>query len=217
MRRQPRAPGSVWSDALLVRLGWIGAGTLALLVLAGLWLTFMDSDRVSPLQSSAEVAQPVPVPEEGGDSFPGRPLDADDPRRLAGGSQMELRRGCVWGGPRQHPYTGNLTAALTAAQLPGDVVTKLAIMRDGGVISDRLQISSAGIHSADRQRDYGYTVKAITYDGSICFDSKVNLPSKAVGAANLYELVDAKQQRYSVMVVADGGNVAVLETPVGGR
>jgi hypothetical protein len=217
LRSQPRKPGSIWSDAVLVRLGWIVAGVLALLLLGGSWLAFMDSERVSPPQSSAEIPQLVPVAQEGGDSFPGRPLDADDPRRLAGGSQMELRRGCVWGGPGQHPYTGSLTTALTAAQLPGDVVGKLAIMHDGGVISDRLEISSAGIHSADRKRDYGYTMKAMTYDGSICFDSKVNLPTKAVGAANLYELVDAKQQRYSVMVVANGGNVAVLETPVGGR
>jgi len=200
-----------------VPLGWIIAGVLALLLLAALWLAFMDSERVSPPQSNAEVQQLAPVPQETGESLAGKPLDPDDPRRLAGGSQMELRRGCVWGGTRQHPYPGTLTAALTAAQLPGDVVSKLAIMRDGGVISDRLEISGAGIHSADRQRDYGYTVKAMTYDGSICFDSKVNLPSKAVAAANLYELVDAKQQRYSVMVVADDGNVAVLESPVGGR
>ena len=198
-------------------LGWIIAGVLVLLLLAALWLAFMDSEQVSPPQSNAEVRQLAPVAEEAGESLAGKPLDADDPRRLAGASLMEPRRGCVWGGPGQHPYTGTLTTALTAAQLPLEVVTKLAIMRDGGVISDRLEISSAGIRSADRQRDYGYTTKAMTYDGSICFESKVNLPTKAVAAANLYELVDAKQHRYSVMVVADGGNVAVLETPVGGR
>ena len=109
-----------------------------------------------------------------------------------------------------------MTAALTAAQLPSDIVTKLSIMRDGGVVSDRLEITAAGIHSLDYQRDFGYKVKAITMDGSMCFDSTINPPSSATGTADLYELVDAKRQRYSVMVVANGGNVAVLEMP-GGR
>src|SRR5450631_1792585 len=118
LRATPRASSSRWADAALVPLGWIVAGVLALLLLAGLWLAFMDSEQVSPTQSNAEVRQLAPVPEEAAaESIAGKPLDADDPRRLAGGSQMELRRGCVWGGPGQHPYTGTLTAALTAAQL----------------------------------------------------------------------------------------------------
>ncbi len=83
-------------------------------------------------------------------------------------------------------------------------------------MSDRLEITSAGIHSVDYQRDFGYAVKTITIDGSICFDSRIDPPSSSTGSADLYELVDAKRQRYSVMIVANGGNVAVLEMP-GGR
>ena len=146
----------------------------------------------------------------------GRPLAADDPRRIGSAPLGQPLRGCVWGGPGQRPYSGTMTAALTAAQLPSDIVTKLSIMRDGGVVSDRLEITSAGIHSLDYQRDFGYKVKAMTMDGSICFDSTINPPSSASGSADLYELVDAKRQRYSVMVVANGGNIAVLEMP-GGR
>ena len=156
------------------------------------------------------------VQEAGAESIGGRPLAADDPRRISTGPLGEPLRGCVWGGPGQRPYKGTVTAALTAAQLPADIVTKLAIMRDGGAVSDRLEISSAGIHSVDYQRDFGYNVKALTFGDSMCFDSKINPPSSATGSADLYELVDAKRQRYSVMVVANGGNVAVLHVP-GGR
>jgi hypothetical protein len=208
-----------WSSAATARIVWSIALVLALVLAAVLWWAYGVYERggVQP-QAGAQSLQ-LPVAQEvatGGESSLGRPLAADDPRRVSSGPLGEPLRGCVWGGPGQRPYTGTMTAALTAAQLPADIVTKLSIMRDGGAVSDRLEITSAGIHSVDYQRDFGYTVKAITMDGSICFDSKINPPSSSTGTADLYELVDAKRQRYSVMVVASGGNVAVLEMP-GGR
>ncbi|MEO8739631.1 MAG: hypothetical protein ABI537_08015 [Casimicrobiaceae bacterium] len=187
---------------------------MALLLAAALWWSYGYYERVRA-QPSFETLPVATVQEAGAESISGRPLAADDPRRIANGPLGEPLRGCVWGGPGQRAYSGTLTAALTAAQLPAEIVAKLTIMRDGGAVSDRLILSSAGIHSIDYQRDFGYTMKAMTFDGSICFDSRINMTGNSTGSADLYELVDARRLRYSVMVVAAGGNVAVLEAPAG--
>lgn len=205
---------SVWSGAASRRAVWAVACVLTLLLVAAIWSAYQYYERVQA-QPSAQQPQIAAVQAAAGELIVGRPLAADDPRRIGNALLGEPLRGCVWGGPGQRPYTGTMTAALTAARLPADIVTKLSIMRDGGAVSDRLVITSAGIHSVDYQRDFGYTVKALTFDGSICFDSKINPPSSASGTADLYELVDANRLRYSVMVVANGGNVAVLEMPSG--
>jgi len=208
---------SLWSSAARRPTVWAIAGVLALLLVAAFWLAYAYYERArAPEQPSAQQLQMPAAQVADTEPIGGRPLAADDPRRIGSSPLGEPLRGCVWGGAGQRPYVGTMTTALTAAQLPADIVTKMTIMRDGGAVSDRLEITSAGIHSVDYQRDFGYTVKAITMDGSICFDSKINPPSSSTGTADLYELVDAKRQRYAVMVVANGGNVAVLEMP-GGR
>ena len=212
---QPRDSASPWTGVARWAVAWIIAGVAATLLVVLLVRTLWDPQRADTTAAGGLRWQAEPIAEVPGESIAGKPLTADDPRHSAGGPLGAPLRGCVWGGPGQHAYGGSLADALAAAQVPGDIVSKLSLMRDAGVVSDRLELSSAGIYSADNKRDFGLTMRALTFDKSICFDAKMNLPSRTVAAANLYEIVDAKQQRYSIMVVANGGNVAVLDGPVG--
>jgi predicted RNA-binding Zn-ribbon protein involved in translation (DUF1610 family) len=156
-----------------------------------------------------EHAQQMPmVP---GQSIAGMPLEPNDPRKQDAGPAGELRRGCVWGGPDESPYLGTLTVALTAAGLPSEIIGKFEIMREGRLVSNRLEISSAGIHSADHRRYFGHTTNAMGLGDTLCFSTRTNLPSDTVIAADLYELIDDNDRRFTIMIVARGGNVATLE------
>lgn len=141
----------------------------------------------------------------------GEPLDQDDPRRLGRAPLGELRRACVLEAPGQHPYIGTLVAALTAARLPSEVVGKFATMRDSRLVNDRLEISSAGIRTSDHGRHFGNVATAMALDGTLCFDTRVDFPRGAIGAADLYELIDSNGHRHSIMITTTGGNVAVLK------
>jgi hypothetical protein len=123
----------------------------------------------------------------------------------------EARSECVWGGPGEAPFRGTLTAALAAARLPSEIVDKFEIMHAGHLVSDRLAISNAGIRSADGRRHFGHTAKAMTLGNTICFSTKINMPPDTITFADLYELIDDENQRFTMMIVARGGNVAVLE------
>lgn len=136
---------------------------------------------------------------------------ASDARRPEGEPLGEPRRDCVWQGPGQNAYLGTLAEALRAARLPGEVVDKLVTMRDARLVSDRLEITSAGIRSTTRPRTFADVAKAMALDGTICFDTRIEVPRGTVGGADLYELTTGDDQRHLVMIVRIGGNVAVLE------
>ena len=208
-RSQPSA--SLWESAARAPATWIMVGVLAVPLIVLLARVYLSHGGAQPAQFSSQSGQLAPLQEAPGESGAGNVLDADDLRRKVKSSLGEPRQGCVWGGPGQRPYDGTLADALIAAQLPMEVVGKLAILRERGVVSDRLEISSNGIQSADRRRQFGSTMKAMALDGTICFNTRMNLRSETKVAADMYELIDGTDQHYSIMVVEQGGNVAVLE------
>jgi hypothetical protein len=182
------------------RTAWIVAGAV-LVALIGLavaiyWL--YDEDA-------------MPMPKGPAKSVARTPLEPDDPRGAMQHSVEEPHHGCVWGESGESPYFGTLAAALTAARLPSEIVRKVEIMRDGGFVTDRLEISSAGIRSTDHRRFFGRTTKAMAMGETVCFGTRIGLPPGRTVAADLYELVDDTNRRFQVMIVAIGGNVAVLE------
>jgi len=153
----------------------------------------------------------MPMPKAPAKLVARTPLRPDDPRGAAQHSVEEPRHECVWGGPGESPYFGTLATALTAARLPSEIARKIEIMRDGGFVTDRLEISSAGIRSTDHRRFFGRTTKAMAMGETICFGTRIGLPPERTYAADLYELVDDTNRRFQVMILAIGGNVAILE------
>jgi hypothetical protein len=211
---RPLTAPSFWTGLARRLPPWVIVGVLSIplaLILVGIYWV---GARAWPSASSAESRQAA-LQQAPGESTTGVPLEPTDPRKDAGGILVELRRGCVWGGPGQHPYVGTLGDALIAAQLPSEIVDKLATMRESGFVTDRLQISAAGIHTADLRRDFGSTVKAMALDSTVCFSTRINLPIEIMGTGDLYELIDAYYQHYAIMVVTNGGNVALLEEQFG--
>lgn len=139
------------------------------------------------------------------------PLQPDTPTKVVAELSGEVRSDCVWGGPGESPYAGSLGAALTAARLPKEIVGKFEIMRTSSLVSDRLEISSAGIRSADGRRQFGHFANAMALGTTLCFTTKINMPPDTITFADLYELIDDMHRRYTIMIVVRGGNVAVLE------
>ena len=199
LRQTPTASRSRTGSARS-RTGWIVAGALlvALIGLAVAIYWFYDRDA-------------MPVPTAPAKLVASTPPKPDALRRPAQDPAGEPRQGCVWEGPGQSPYFGTLATALTAARLPSEIVRKIEIMRGAGFVTDRLEISSAGIRTTDHRRFFGHTTKAMTMGESVCFGTRISLPPGKTSAADLYELVDDTNRRYLVMIVANGGNVAVLE------
>jgi len=199
LRQAPIASRSRTSSAR-ARTAWIVAGALLVpliwLAVAIYWL--YDEDA-------------TPMPEAPAKLVARTPLEPDDPRKAAQDSVAEPRHGCVWEGPGESPYFGTLATALIAARLPSEIVRKIEIMRDAGFVTDRLEISSAGIRSTDHRRFFGRTTKAMAMGETICFGTRIGLPPERTYAADLYELVDDTNRRFQVMILAIGGNVAILE------
>ena len=199
LRQTPTASRSRTGSARS-RTAWIAAGALldALIGLAIATYWFYDRDA-------------MPVPTAPAKLVASTPPKPDAPRRPAQDPAGEPRQGCVWEGPGQSPYFGTLVTALTAARLPSEIVRKIEIMRGGGFVTDRLEISSAGIRTTDHRRFFGHTTKAMAMGETICFGTRIGLPPERTYAADLYELVDDTNRRFQVMILAIGGNVAILE------
>jgi hypothetical protein len=130
---------------------------------------------------------------------------------IGGAMPSATNSGCIWEGPGVQPYTGTFVAAVTAAGLPAEVVNRLATMHEAHLASDRLEISSTAIRSADHLRNYKLATRAMSFGDKVCFGTTIAIPSTVTLGADLYEAVDATNQRYLVMVVTPGNNVGVLE------
>ncbi len=139
------------------------------------------------------------------------PATFDPPQPDAKAAPSAPQHGCVWRGSGQQPYSGTFSAALVAAGLPSGVVEKLARMFAGQLVSDRLEITDAGIRSADHRRQFGFATKAMVLGETLCVGAVVDIPKGVKVGADLYELVGQDNRRYLVMVVSPGNNVAVLE------
>lgn len=176
---------------------WI-LGVIAAVALLLAWMTDKDEEV---LPSTA-----VPVA--------GVRLDATDPR-ADGGAVHELRRGCTWTGPDTAPYGGTFRDALASAGVPQDAVAKLDLMRERGIASDRVIISTTGVESTDHRRHFSLTAAALAFDRTVCFTTRMELPPERSLTADLYEVLDAANRRYAVAVLPTGGNVAVLEEQTG--
>jgi predicted RNA-binding Zn-ribbon protein involved in translation (DUF1610 family) len=208
---RPRTPASLWSSLRRAPAFWFVAGMLATLFAVLMIQVWLVVEHAKPAPISPENWELEPLPIAAGVSQGGKPLEPDDLRLRPPVAPAELRRGCIWGGPGQLPYDGSLRAALVAARLPEPLVDKFAAMRDGALVSDRLEISSAGIRNTTHRRHFGYTMKAMAVERTVCFNTRVNFAAGVVATAELYELVDSDGERHLIMVVPQGGNVAVLD------
>lgn len=208
---RPRTAASLWSSLRHAPAFWFVAGMLTTLFAVLLVQVYLVIEHAQPVPIAPESWQLEPLPVAAGVSQDGKPLEPDDVRLRTRITSAELRRGCIWGGPGQLPYQGSLRDALAAAGLPQPLVDKFAAMRDGALVGDRLEISTAGIRSATHRRHFGYTMKSMAVDRAVCFNTRVNFVPGVVAAAELYELVDGDGERHVIMVVPEGGNVAVLD------
>lgn len=189
----PRPPRS--------RSTWIVVGVLLISLVALAAGIYWIDEGANPMAMATAPGQSVAVtaPQQ------------NDARTEEIGRVNEVRSDCVWTGPGDAPFPGKLAAALTAARLPGEIVGKIDVMHAGHLVTDRLSISPVGIRSADGRRNFGQSTKAMVLGNTICFGVRVNMPPDTITFADLYELVDDENRRYMIMVVARGGNVAVLE------
>jgi hypothetical protein len=198
----PRDPSASWppTRSALSRTAWIVAGALLIplvgLSVAILWIVDEHTQPV-PAAPARAIAEPLPEP--------------PSPRQEGPGPSSELPNGCVWKGPGESPYFGTLATALAAARLPDEIVRKFEIMRDGRFVTDRLEITSAGIRTADQRRHFGNRAVAMAMGETVCLGTTISPPPGKMIAADLYELVDDANRRFLIAIVADGGNVAVLE------
>lgn len=181
--------------------GWIVVGVLLASLVALAAGIYWIGEGANPMSMAAAPSQSVA---------------GTAPARTGAGAEEtgrvdEVRSDCVWAGPGDAPFPGKLAAALTAARLPGEIVGKIDVMHAGHLVTDRLSISNVGIRSADGRRNFGQSTKAMVLGNTICFGVRVNMPPDTITFADLYELVDDENRRYMIMVVARGGNVAILE------
>lgn len=181
--------------------GWIVVGVLLTSLVALAAGVYWISERANPMLLSTTPSQ----------SLAGATPERTDAGTEAIGRVGEVRSDCVWAGPGDAPFPGKLAAALTAARLPSEIIDKIGVMHAGHLVTDRLSISNVGIRSADGRRNFGHSTKAMVLGNTICFGVRVNMPPDTITFADLYELVDEENRRYMIMVVARGGNVAVLE------
>lgn len=120
-------------------------------------------------------------------------------------------RDCNWAGGGRLPYVGTFTEALVAAGLPADAVAKLVRMHDRGVVTDRLEISVAGVRSSSGNRHFESTARAMSLGAHICMEVRLTPAAGTVETADLLEVNDGADRRHLVMVTTSGGNVAIME------
>lgn len=194
-----------WFVALLF-LGIVAA--VAVTAVTG--LRAQRDDAVGRVRiATATLIDPVPgLPD--GVTFDGERLAEDDPREAGSATGLALRRGCAWGVPGANPYAGSVTAALTSAGLPRDVVRKVDAMVARGIVSDRLEIRRNLIQTASGQRRFEPRIVAMGFGHTLCFNTRVNFSRGHVEHADLYDATGADGKNYAIMVPDTCHNVAVL-------
>lgn len=219
----PLARQRAWSA---VRVPWARVGGVllaaSLTVLAGtqgVRMAFAPSTPPALVALAPSPERSVPA----GDSYDGDPLprrhpwlqpvvlqtpDPALPEQAA--EPLAMRRGCAWGVPGRNPYRGTVEQALVHARLPADVVKEVARRVRTRQTSDRLEIRTGRIHGVQHGREFDPNRFAMSFGHTLCLSSRVNFAPGHVEMADLYEVADAKGQRYAVMVPDVCGNVSVL-------
>lgn len=201
------APRTPWR----ARIAWyvVGVAT-ALGAVQGTRIYLYPQAASRPATVSLKGAETESQATPPGQDYNGKPLAAEDTRVTQNKSPLNLVQSCAWGVPGGNPYRGTVEQALSAAQLPPDIVREISHMAERGWDSGQVMISSAGIFTVDRRRGFGNTAKAMGFGNSLCFNMRVNFKPGHVEYATLYETTDRAGQTYSVMVPYVCQNVAVL-------
>lgn len=226
-RRSRRPPPLLAPRSLRsARVPWARVGGVmlaaSLTVLAGtqgVRVAFAPSVPETVVAVAPTPPRPVPAGESyDGDPLPGRHpwlqpvvLQTPDPALPAEASvPLSLRRGCAWGLPGRNPYRGTVEQALLHARLPAEVVKEVARRVRDRQTSDRLEIRTGRIHGVEHGREFDPNRFAMSFGHTLCLNSRVNFAPGHVEKADLYEVADARGQRYAVMVPDVCGNVSVL-------
>ena len=193
------------------RLLWLGVGAASALASVPL---------VPPLRAWLAGAPPAATVEAGvelqsratppGADFAGGALPPADPRILANGTPLSLKRGCAWGVPGGSPYRGTPEQALAAAGLPAEVVRALGERVERGWSQGQVEISRSGIRTLDGRRHFDPDITAMGFGNTLCFNTRVNFKPGHVEYAALYEHTDSRYRTYTVMVPYVCRNVSVL-------
>lgn len=201
-------PGGGWKLPLL----WfvVGAGC-ALAAVQGMRVYQRNVLKTPParaaLQRDSDAVQRKTPP---GQDYAGVQLPETDKRTLNNPSPLHLRRGCAWGVPGGNPYRGTVQQALTAAQLPAEVVRQISDMAARGWTYGQVEISRTGIRTLDGRREFGTYARAMAFGDNLCFSTRVNFPEGHREYAALYQASDDRGQTYTVMIPYVCQNVSVL-------
>jgi hypothetical protein len=190
---------------------WLGVGAASALAIVPLvpplraWLA--GAPPTAPVEAGVELQSRATPP---GSDFAGGALPPADPRTLANGTPLSLKRGCAWGVPGGSPYRGTPEQALSAAGLPADVVRALGERVERGWSQGQVEISRNGIRTLDGRRHFDPDITAMGFGNTLCFNTRVNFKPGHVEYAALYEHTDSRYRTYTVMVPYVCRNVSVL-------
>ena len=112
--------------------------------------------------------------------------------------------------PGGNPYRGAVEQALSAAQLPAEVVREIGERAARGWVRDQVEISRTGIRTLDHRGYFGKNVLAMGFGNKLCFGMQVNFEPGHIEYASLYEITDERGQTDTAMVPCVCQNVAVL-------
>ena len=145
-----------------------------------------------------------------GESYDGFEVAQDELSRALADAGLSVRQGCAWGVPGRSPYKGSVKAALVAARLPDEVVSKIDSMVAHGDVSDRVEIRRDSIRTVNGKRHFDTKIVAMGFGQTLCFATQVNFRPGHVEIADLYDAQDATGTNYAVMIPYVCGNVSVL-------
>ena len=191
-----------------IRATWLLIGAAMALVAVGGIKLYRSSRSPAPSVAAANAPAPLPVP--AGESFDGYALPSDDVRVKGNRTDLTIRRGCAWGVPGGNPYKGTVRQALVAARLPEDVTSKIGILIERGIVSDRVVITRDSINTTSGKRRFDTTIPSMAFGKTVCFGTRVNFQPGHVEVADIYDATDATGAKVTVMVPYVCGNVSVL-------
>ncbi|MDP1899547.1 MAG: MYXO-CTERM sorting domain-containing protein [Rubrivivax sp.] len=207
--RLGKAEGSAHAPTWRVRVLWFAMGAaFALAAVQGTRLALRQQPgKPGPVRGGTELQSLATPP---GHDFEGELLPATDARVARNPSPLTLRRSCSWGRPGGNPYRGTVAQALSASQLPADVVRQIDEMVERGWVRSQVEISRTGIRTLDGRRHFSSQIAAMGFGNTLCFKTRVNFVEGHVEYASLYEATDSQGKSYAVMVPYVCRNVSVL-------